>query len=78
MKKPAKDPIKDPETPSSNDYSDYPEDSFDLVNKFGTYEIQPTADTSNIFPTVAQGLQKAAPKHKNGKPSKKVLKESDK
>lgn len=77
MKKPAKNLIKDPETPSSNDYSDYPEDSFDLVNKFGTYEIQPTADTSNIFPTVAQGLQKAAPRH-SGSSGKKSTKKNDK
>lgn len=31
-------------------------DSFDLVNKYGTYNIQDTADTSNLFPMIAQGL----------------------
>ena len=39
------------------------EDSFELVNKYGTYEIQPTADTDNPFPKIAQAL----PKEKNRK-----------
>lgn len=29
---------------------------FDLINKYGTYNIQPTADTDNSFPKIAQGL----------------------
>lgn len=33
-----------------------PETSYDLINKYGTYEIQPTADTVNGFPTIAQGF----------------------
>ncbi len=28
----------------------------DQINKFGTYEIQPTADSGNEFPEIAQGL----------------------
>ncbi len=48
--------FKPKSTPSSNDYSKAPDDSFDLVNKYGTYEIQPTADTDNPFPHIAQGL----------------------
>ena len=35
-----------------------PETAFDMVNKYGTYEIQPTADTDNEFPTIAQGEYK--------------------
>lgn len=31
-------------------------DAFDLVNKYGTYNIQDTADTSNLFPLIAHGL----------------------
>ncbi len=31
-------------------------DAFDLVNKYGTYNIQDTADTSNLFPMIAHGL----------------------
>lgn len=33
-----------------------PETTAELLNKFGTYEIQPTADTENDFPAIAQGL----------------------
>ena len=31
-------------------------DAEDVVNKYGTYNIQPTADTKNLFPEIAQGL----------------------
>lgn len=31
-------------------------DSFDLVQKYGTYEIQETASSDNEFPKIAQGL----------------------
>lgn len=33
-----------------------PETAHEMVNKYGTYEIQPTNDTKNPFPTIAQGL----------------------
>ena len=29
-----------------------------MVNQYGTYEIQRTADTGNFFPAIAQGLPK--------------------
>ena len=45
-------------TPSSVSVGDAPDDSFQLVNKYGTYEIQPTADTDNKFPTIAQGFSR--------------------
>lgn len=51
-----KNNLKDSSTPSSNDYSGAPDASSDIVNKYGTYEIQPTADTDNPFPHIAQGL----------------------
>lgn len=35
-----------------------PETAEETVNAYGTYNIQPTADTDNIFPTVAQGVPK--------------------
>lgn len=35
-----------------------PDDSFDLVNMYGTYNIQPTADHGNEYPAIAQGLSK--------------------
>ncbi len=40
-----------------------PENSFELINKYGTYEIQPTADSGNEYPKIAQGK----PKSKNVK-----------
>ena len=33
-----------------------PDDCADLVNKYGTSNIQPTADTENLFPMIAPGL----------------------
>lgn len=56
MKKSKND--KNPSTPSSDSYSAFPETSFDMVNKYGRCEIQPTADTDNLFPQIAQGLPK--------------------
>ncbi len=40
---------------SSKSYDGVPETSFDLVNKYGTYEIQPTSDMQNEWPEIAQG-----------------------
>lgn len=47
-------------TPSSEPVMGEPEDSFDMVNKYGTYNIQPTSQTENSFPHIAQGLPKSA------------------
>lgn len=33
-----------------------PESCADLVNKYGTYNIQPTADTENVFPLISHAL----------------------
>ena len=33
-----------------------PNDCADLINKYGTYNIQPTADTETLFPMIAPGL----------------------
>lgn len=33
-------------------------DAFDMVNRYGTYNIQPTADTENEFPAIKQGTEK--------------------
>lgn len=35
-----------------------PQDVFDMVNKYGTYNIQPTSDTHHDYPKIAQGLSK--------------------
>ena len=42
-------------------------DAGDIVNKYGTYNIQPTADTKNLFPQISQGL----PQQKKGKKKSK-------
>ena len=36
------------------------EGCFEQVNCYGTYNIQPTCDTDNFFPAIAQGLPKNA------------------
>ena len=46
------------QTPAATPVKGDPDTSFELVNKYGTYEIQPTADTANAFPTIAQGFPK--------------------
>lgn len=35
-----------------------PETAEELVNKFGTYNIQPTSDSDNDYPKIATGLPK--------------------
>lgn len=40
---------------SSTPVMGQPEDVFELINKYGTYEIQPTSDSGNAFPEIAQG-----------------------
>ena len=46
--------------PQLNAFPGNAEDCFDMVNQYGTYEIQRTADTGNFFPAIAQGLPKDA------------------
>ena len=33
----------------------------EMVNKYGTYEIQPTSDSGNVFPAIAAGLPNVPP-----------------
>ena len=47
----------------ANNVASQPETVYELINKYGTYEIQPTSDSDNDFPKIAQGL----PKTKNRK-----------
>ncbi|MBR6502053.1 MAG: hypothetical protein IKT42_01300 [Clostridia bacterium] len=35
-----------------------PKTSFELLNKYGTYNVQPTADSDTDFPKIGQGLSK--------------------
>lgn len=44
-------------------HNEIEEDSFDMVTKYGRCNVQPTNDTDNTFPAIAQGLAK---KHKRG------------
>jgi len=32
-----------------------PDDSWEYVNRWGTYEVQSTQDTNNAYPSIAQG-----------------------
>lgn len=36
-----------------------PEDAYEMVNFYGTYEIQATAETDNQYPAIAQGYNQA-------------------
>ncbi len=44
--------------PSVNAVVGQPQDSIEQINKYGTYNIQPTGDSDNSFPKIAQGLAK--------------------
>lgn len=37
-----------------------PQNCFELINKYGTYNIQPTSDSGNMYPAIAQGYPKNA------------------
>lgn len=45
--------------PAVNAVWGQPLDCNEMVNKYGTYEIQPTCDSDNDFPKIAQGLPPA-------------------
>ncbi len=45
--------------PSTLSSSGEPTTVTELLNKYGTYNIQPTADTENELPAIAQGLPRA-------------------
>lgn len=40
----------------------WPDSEDDVVNKYGTYEVQDTADTDNRYPLIAQGMPTQAKK----------------
>ena len=43
-------------TPSVHRDIGLPETAFDMINRYGTYEIQATAETENQYPAIAQGF----------------------
>ena len=47
----------DAATPSANSVMGQPETTFEFINKYGTYNIQPTCDSGNDFPKIAQGIE---------------------
>lgn len=65
MKKPdKKPPLRNEQSFSAIDFAadavmGMPIDNYEILHKYGTYEIQPTADSDNEFPEIAQGLPKA-------------------
>lgn len=46
-------------TPMMNPFFGQPESTFDLINKYGTYNIQPTNEQENPFPAIAQAMPDA-------------------
>ncbi len=40
---------------SSEPTGGMPETAFEMINRYGTYEIQATSDTDNMYPAIAQG-----------------------
>ena len=61
------------ETPCVMAIGGSPETAEEMVNKYGTYEIQPTADSDHLFPAIAHGLPKAAKGTEIDKPRIKRL-----
>ena len=55
------------ETPMVNPFFGQPDSTFDLVNKYGTYNIQPTNEQENRFPAIAQGMPNAWKDHETPK-----------
>ena len=49
-------------TPSANSVQGQPQNAFELINKYGTYNIQPTNDSDQKYPEIAQGLPQNQPK----------------
>lgn len=45
-------------SPMVRDFPSEPQSCLNLINQYGTYEIQRTADTEHFFPAIAQGLPK--------------------
>lgn len=45
-------------TPDVHEFHAPPEDIHDIINGWGTYNIQATANTENTFPLIGPGLPK--------------------
>ena len=62
-----KNRLPDEASPAAEPVMGQPESCLGMVNKYGTYNVQDTAETENDFPTIAQGR----PKVKNTEPRRK-------
>ena len=67
------DKKKELEVPFMMPIGGSPETAEELVNKYGTYEIQPTADSDHLFPAIAQGLPSDAENTEIDKPRIKQI-----
>lgn len=56
---------------SSEPFGGMPETAFEMVNRYGTYEIQATSDTENMYPAIAQGFNKGIIKTDRDNPTEK-------
>ena len=62
---------------SSEPFGGMPETAFEMVNRYGTYEIQATADTENMYPTIAQGFNKGIIETDRDNPNEKGCKKAE-
>ena len=56
MSKLQQSPLPEGDVPKLEPCFGQPEDAFDLLNKYGTYNVQPTNESENSFPMIAQAL----------------------
>lgn len=47
--------------PTVQQITGQPDNCWEMVNRYGTYNCQATQDTDNIFPGIAQGYPSTAP-----------------
>ena len=62
---------------SSEPFGGMPETAFEMVNRYGTYEIQATSDTENMYPAIAQGFNKAIIKTDRENPRSKGISKTE-
>ncbi len=54
------------DTPSADFMRDPPESAEEIINKYGTYNIQPTNDSAWEYPAIMQGLSHISRQHTEG------------
>ena len=48
--------LPDDATPDVHAFSGPPENCFEQINRYGTYQVQDTCDTDNLFPLIGHRL----------------------